>query len=193
MGDVLVITYQEPALLNLPVTVSEGSPWMRRFSMHFLTPSLLSGDREVQQALLTPVKEDPSWRAIWCTSHSTARFVIWTTYYKPWSNIFLRISKEGLFLMNAVIDVPSVYPTAGQTSQSKEKNTSLNWFIYWSASEATKYIVPLISCAQRYSDDRIDTIIYRWIQWYFKAFLLKKTWQWKSGTFRDDKCTIYII
>ena len=37
------------------------------------------------------------------TSHSTARFVIWTTYCKPWSNIFLRISKEKLFLMNAVI------------------------------------------------------------------------------------------
>ena len=83
-------------------------------------------------------------------------------YCKPWSNIFLRISKEKLFLMNAVIDLPSMYPTAGQTSQSKEKDTSPNWFIYWSASEVTKYIILLISCAQRYSDDRIDTIVYRY-------------------------------
>ena len=52
---------------------------------------------------------------------------------------------------------------AGQTtSQSTEKGTSPNWFICWSDSDVTKYIIPLISCAQRYSDDGIDTIIYRY-------------------------------
>ena len=47
----LVITYQEPALLILPAPVNEGSPQTRRISMHFLTPSLLGGGWEVQHAL----------------------------------------------------------------------------------------------------------------------------------------------
>ena len=44
----LVITYQETALLHLPTTVQEGAPLMRRCSRANLTPSLLGGAREVQ-------------------------------------------------------------------------------------------------------------------------------------------------
>ena len=45
----MVITYQETGLLHLPVPVQEGSPQMRRWSKVNLTPSLLSGAREVEQ------------------------------------------------------------------------------------------------------------------------------------------------
>ena len=46
----MVITYQETGLLHLPVPVQEGSPpQMRRWSKVNLTPSLLSGDPEVEQ------------------------------------------------------------------------------------------------------------------------------------------------
>ena len=45
----MVITYQETGLLHLPGTVQEGAPLMRRWSKVNLTPSLLSGDPEVEQ------------------------------------------------------------------------------------------------------------------------------------------------
>ena len=45
----LVITYQETALLHLPTTVQEGAPLMRRCSRANLTPSLLGGAPEVEQ------------------------------------------------------------------------------------------------------------------------------------------------
>ena len=45
MGDVLFITYQEPALLNLPVTVSEGllTNIPTPYTLYYYLPALVMG------------------------------------------------------------------------------------------------------------------------------------------------------
>ena len=51
----LVITYQETGLLNLPATVKEGPPLMRRLSKPFETPTalpLLGGGWEAEQVVV---------------------------------------------------------------------------------------------------------------------------------------------
>ena len=78
---------------------------------------------------------------------------------------FVKISKEKLFLMNAVIDVPSIYRTQWLAkllpNQKRKAHLPFDLFVdQLQMSQNISYHESLIN--QRYSDDRIDTIIYRY-------------------------------
>ena len=81
-----------------------------------------------------------------------------------WCKIQLQCEK--LFLINAVIDVPSIYRTQWLAklllNQKRKAHLQIDLFVdQLQMSQNISYHESLIN--QRYSDDRIDTIIL--IQW----------------------------
>ena len=76
----------------------------------------------------------------------------------------IQLQREKLFLMNAVIDVPSIYRTQWLAklllNQKRKAHLQIDLFVdQLQMSQNISYHESLIN--QRYSDDRIDTIIYR--------------------------------